>query len=224
VELTIEKIQSLCTEGSFERGLKYFREGRVEKIAVLGNTIKALVVGTHKYRVTIHSDDDFKAQCNCPYDGGGYCKHIVATLIALSKNYGEINGKRKKEEDAINIILNSVSLEELKEFLRKEFKEDPKLKTHFQIYFTDKGEEKSIQDYKKEINLLYQDITDEYRFTKYGAEADFTQIQELAERFTQKRNLLEAAKIYQALSEVIAENLGWWTIPTDTTAENSTMQ
>ncbi|MGQ9723542.1 MAG: SWIM zinc finger family protein [Candidatus Jordarchaeum sp.] len=208
MELTIEKIQSLCTENSFERGLRYFREGRVEKVDFYGTTVKAVVAGTHKYRVNIRLEDDFKAQCNCPYDGGSYCKHIVATLIALSKNYKEMNGKRKKEEDAINIILDSVSLEELKEFLRKQFKEDPKLKTHFKIYFADRGEEKSIQDYKKEINLLYKGAAGEYRFTKQGAaEVDSTQIRDLAERFIQKRNFREAAKIYQALSEVIAENM-----------------
>ncbi|MEM2135636.1 MAG: SWIM zinc finger family protein [Candidatus Jordarchaeaceae archaeon] len=203
LELTMEKIQSLCTEGSFERGLRYYREGRVEKLDFVGITVKAVVAGTHKYRVTIRLDDDLKAQCNCPYEGDGYCKHIVATLIAL-KNHQE-GGKREKEEELINKILDRVSLEELKEFLRRMFREDPKLKSRFKIYFADRGGEKGIQDYKKEINLLYEGAAYEY---KHGvAEADFNQIQDLAESFIQRGNLREAAKIYQALSEVIAENM-----------------
>ncbi|MBS7250963.1 MAG: SWIM zinc finger family protein [Candidatus Freyarchaeota archaeon] len=201
MELTMEEIQSLCTEGSFERGLRYYREGRVEKLDFVGNTVKAVVAGTHKYRVTIRLDDDFKARCNCPYEGDGYCKHIVATLVAL-KNYQE-GGKREKEEEVINNILDRVSLKELKEFLRRMFREDPKLKAHFKIYFADRGGEKSIQEYKEEINLLYEETADKHGVT----EADFNQIQDLAESFIQRGNLREAAKIYQALSEVIAENM-----------------
>jgi uncharacterized Zn finger protein len=204
----MEKIRSLCTEGSFERGLRYFREGRVVRVEFLGDTIKAVVEGTHKYRVTIRLDDDFKAQCNCPYDGGGYCKHIVATLIAVSKNYEEISEKKKKEGDSINTILDSLSLEDLKEFLKGEFREDPKLKIRFKIYFADRGGGRSIEDYRKEIKLLCGGTAGEYGFTKHGdAEADFTQIQDLAERLIQKGNFREVAKIYQALSEVIAENM-----------------
>ncbi|MHA1431538.1 MAG: SWIM zinc finger family protein, partial [Candidatus Freyarchaeota archaeon] len=205
---TMERIRSLCTERSFERGFRYFREGRVEKVNFHGNTVKAVVAGTHKYRVTIRLSDDFKSQCNCPYDGDGYCKHIVATLITLSKNYQEISEKRKKEEEAINTILDSVSFEELKEFLRRELREDPKLKTRFEIYFADRGKEKSIQDYKREINLLYRENAGEYVSPRRAiAEADFTPIQELAESLIQKGNPREAVRIYQALSEVIAENM-----------------
>ena len=27
---------------------------------------------------------DFTASCTCPYDWGGYCKHVVATLLTVN--------------------------------------------------------------------------------------------------------------------------------------------
>ncbi len=115
----------------------------------------------------------------------------------------DVYGEKKKGGDAINTIIDSLSLEDLKEFLRREFKEDPKLKIRLKIYFADRVGGRSIEDYRKEINLLCGGTAGEYEFTKHGdAEADFTQIQDLAEHLIQKGNLREAAKIYQALSEL----------------------
>ncbi|MHA1363422.1 MAG: SWIM zinc finger family protein [Candidatus Freyarchaeota archaeon] len=206
MKLNVDKIRSLCTEDSFERGLKYFEEGRVKEIEFFEGTVTATVEGTQKYRVTIHVDDDLEADCTCPYDRGGYCKHIVATLIALSKDYKEIKVKKKREEDRIASLLNRVGLEELREFLRAEFEKDPRLRTHFALYFTGEGEGKSVQDYKKEISQLWYDIPHDYGFIQ-GVEADFSDIQDLAQRYFEKGNFLEAAKIYRALCEEIAENI-----------------
>ena len=203
----MEKIRNLCTESSFKRGLRYFEEGRVRDLEFFGDKITATVEGTRNYKITIYPDNDFKAICTCPYDWGGYCKHTVATLIALSKDYNRIKKMKNKEEDRINTLLNNLAMEELKDFLKAEFKKDPNLRTHFAIYFSGKGEEKSIHDYKKEISLLYKEAAGRYGLIGYGTEVNFSHIRDLAERYIQKRNLLEAAKIYQALSEVIAENM-----------------
>jgi len=210
MKLTLEEIRMLCTESSFERGVEYFNQGLVRNIEQFGNKITAIVSGTKDYKVTIRLyKDDFTAECTCPYNWGGYCKHIVATLIALSKNYEKIKESKNKEEEKIEAILNNVSLEELKEFLRTEFENDPRLRNIFAIYFSGKApQEKSVHDYKKEINLLYKTFAGRYGFIKYGTNIDFSYIQDLAQRYIKKKNYLEAVKIYQALSEAIAENMG----------------
>ena len=41
----------------------------------------------HRVGATIAAGD-FAASCTCPYDWGGYCKHIVATLIAYHNGEG----------------------------------------------------------------------------------------------------------------------------------------
>jgi hypothetical protein len=208
--LTMEDIRKLCTESSFERGIEYFHRGNVTDLEQFGNRITATVIGTSNYKVTIHTDKEtITASCTCPYDWGGYCKHIVATLIALSENYPNIERDKDKKEKRIKKILDNLSLDELKGFLRTEFEKNPSLRDHFTIHFLGKGsKERSLYDYKKEINLSYREVNDHHGFIEYGTNIDFSYIRDLADRYIKVKNFHEAATIYQALSEVIAENMG----------------
>jgi len=111
--LTLEDIKNLCTETSLVRGLEYFQMGNVTDLEQFGNKITATVEGTSDYKVTIHTDKEgIKASCTCPYDWGGYCKHIVATLIALSENYPDIERNKNKKEKKIRKFLDNLSLYE----------------------------------------------------------------------------------------------------------------
>lgn len=208
--LSMEDIKKLCTESSFERGIEYFQMGNVTNLEQFGNRITATVKGTSDYKVTIHIDNEgIKASCTCPYDWGGYCKHIVATLIALSENYPKIERDKDKKEERIKTILDNLSLDELKDFLRTEFEENPSLRDHFTIHFLGKDSKgRSLYDYKKEIELSYRELSDHHGFIKYGMEVNFSYIRDLADRYIKVKNFYEAATIYQALSEVIAENMG----------------
>ena len=207
--LSMKDIKKLCTETSFVRGLEYFQMGNVTDLEQFGNKITATVEGTRDYTVTIRIDKKtITATCTCPYDWGGYCKHIVATLIALSENYPEIKKDKDKNEKKIKKILNNLSFDELKDFLISELENNPSLRNHFTIYFSGKSSKgKSLNGYKKEINLSYREISDLDGFIKYGTEIDFSYIRDLADRYIKAGTPLEAATIYQALSEVIAENM-----------------
>lgn len=76
-------IQARCTEASFDRGWGYYTGGRVRQRTRLDDGIETRVAGTHVYRVTVReAPGRLIAFCTCPYDWGGDCKHIVATLLA----------------------------------------------------------------------------------------------------------------------------------------------
>lgn len=170
-KLSREKIRSLCTVESYERGLEYLREKRVTNLRLSSDRkATSTVLGSQKYRVEMNlTARDFDASCTCPYDWGGYCKHIVATLLALSKDYQQMQTEMKKEEDRVNEVLDGIGDEEIKGFLRSEFKKNAELKTHFLIYATGTGEkEKSLDDYKKEMALLYREEAGKYGIVEYG--------------------------------------------------------
>ena len=90
-QLTIELIQTCCSQQSFSRGEEYYRTGAIispmlHKSADGQRTIlTAECEGTsdQNYRVSVflNSDGISDAKCSCPYDWGGYCKHIVALLL-----------------------------------------------------------------------------------------------------------------------------------------------
>jgi len=209
MKLTLEDIRNLCTESSFERGIQYFKMGKVNSLEQLDDKITAIVQGEYDYQVTIYNDNNkITADCTCPYDWGGYCKHIIATLIALFMNGEEKIIKKSKNEDKSEVILNSLSLDEIKEFLKTEFNDNPALKESFVIHFSGKSsKERNLLDYKKEINQSFREIGDRHGFIKYGINIDFFEFHDLAYRFEKAGNILEAATIYQALSEVVAENM-----------------
>ncbi len=63
------------------RKAKSYRS-RVANRVRRGNTLTADVSGTRRYQVEIEVDEGgIFAQCTCPYDWGGYCKHIGAVLL-----------------------------------------------------------------------------------------------------------------------------------------------
>ena len=210
MKITVEDIRRLCTESSFERGMDYYYQGSVEDLQQFGNSVTAHVVGTSNYKVTINiGGGDIKATCTCLYDWGGYCKHIVATLFALSENNEVIQKNKENKEKAIEDIFADTTSEEIKNFLLKEFEKNPILRDHFTIYFSGKGSsDKSLYDYKEEISFLYSNEADSNGLIRYGTCVDFYSIYDLADRYVRTGNIFEALKIYQALSEAIAENMG----------------
>ena len=79
-------IRARVTESSYDRGLDYYHQGAVECITERGGQLFAEVHGSEwdPYQVGVtFAGKDFTASCTCPYDWGGYCKHVVATLLAV---------------------------------------------------------------------------------------------------------------------------------------------
>jgi len=83
------QLHDYATAQSIQRGRDYFREGAVEMLVRRGNELEADVQGSmlRPYRVWIEfgPQGGVSASCTCPYDYGGWCKHIVATLLAYAK-------------------------------------------------------------------------------------------------------------------------------------------
>ena len=110
-------IRSMASDASFERGRRYYRQGRVTDLDVMWNNYMATVQGSRKYHVTVEVDEDGDVtdyECNCPaadlYDGP--CKHVVATLFEImERQYSHSAGSRtvrskKKRPSDVNLLMN----------------------------------------------------------------------------------------------------------------------
>lgn len=79
-------IRHQSTEKSFSRGQDYYRNQAVFDMQRRGDTLEAHVEGSsyapYQITITLEHDTLSAADCSCPYDWGGYCKHIVAVLLA----------------------------------------------------------------------------------------------------------------------------------------------
>ncbi len=84
-------IRSLATEQSFDRGYRYYQNDSVFNVTQRGNLVSANVHGSdyEPYHIEITLDNEHQialTSCTCPYDWGGICKHIVTTLLVISRD------------------------------------------------------------------------------------------------------------------------------------------
>lgn len=127
--LSENDIRELASDQSFERGQGYFEHGAVLSLARRGNRLHALVEGTqedpYSVWVGLGAAGVVDAYCTCPYDWGGVCKHIVATLLAYIHEPGRI-----VERTLVESLLAPLSREQLRQLLFEAIDEYPDLIEH----------------------------------------------------------------------------------------------
>lgn len=85
--LTLKNFKQNIRPAVMQRAREYFNNGRVSNITRISDGYTATVKGTERYEVEIYLDGEriVAADCDCPYDYGGLCKHIAAVLLAIEK-------------------------------------------------------------------------------------------------------------------------------------------
>lgn len=124
--ITEAQIRSATSAESFSRGEDYYRSGAVVDMQQRGDTLLAQVEGSEydPYEVTIElaRGELVEADCTCPYDRGGYCKHIVAVLLTYVRRPGQVTHRPPTAE-----LLTGLSHEELQALLTQLLSEQPRL-------------------------------------------------------------------------------------------------
>jgi len=86
--LTEKFIRAHSLPQVFRWGQKYYRQGTVVTLIQRGDTLTAEVAGSEEtaYQVSIElaANQLISARCTCAYQGQGWCKHIVASLLKYS--------------------------------------------------------------------------------------------------------------------------------------------
>ena len=115
-ELTETTIRQYATPESFRRGRDYYEQGAVLSLARRGDQLLAEVEGSqyepYRVQVTLDAGDVAEAICTCPYDWGGYCKHIVATLLAYIHEPDQV-----EERPTLESLLDGLGADQLREIL-----------------------------------------------------------------------------------------------------------
>src|SRR5215210_3792709 len=112
-EITEKLVRKLASGETLQRGREYFQRGAVVGLTRRGDRLLAQVEGSsyEPYRVDITLDAGgiASAECTCPYEWGGACKHIVAVLLAY------INQPEQVEERLpLDTLLADLSSEQLR--------------------------------------------------------------------------------------------------------------
>jgi len=191
-------IRNRSTDAVFDRGQNYRDEGRIQRIDRFDDIVTATVSGSKLYDVTVEFvGRSIHTRCTCPYDGGGDCKHVVAVLLDIAANPPRDEGER------IETVLNDVSADDLREFVRDTLAEHAELREQFLARFGD--DHKSVDEYREEIARLF---TQHAEPTVFEA-IDFSRFFEIAEQYRDRDRYLSAATVYRAVFEEVDEQSNW---------------
>ncbi|MEO7911475.1 MAG: SWIM zinc finger family protein [Roseiflexaceae bacterium] len=90
-------IRAHCSPDSYTRGRSYYDRGAVADMTLRGNLLEGAVEGSeytpYRVRVSFDAGGITAATCSCAYDFGGWCKHIVALLLAALYESDEIESR-----------------------------------------------------------------------------------------------------------------------------------
>ncbi|HKR60625.1 MAG TPA: SWIM zinc finger family protein [Pyrinomonadaceae bacterium] len=125
-KLTEALIRRLTSAQTFSRGEEYYIAGAVSDLTLRGNSLRAQVEGSRyePYRVLVEVDDGgvIGVRCTCPYDLGGYCKHVVAVLLAYVRQPGCV-----AERCSVDELLTGLRRDELMDLLTQLLSAHPHL-------------------------------------------------------------------------------------------------
>jgi len=126
VPVTEATIRSLASAESFERGESYYHRGAVLNMSKRGHTLLAQVEGSsyEPYEVSVELGEEgmIEAGCTCPYDWGGYCKHIVAVLLTYVREPDQVT-----ERQPMRDLLADLGRDELLNLLTDLLSDHPRL-------------------------------------------------------------------------------------------------
>lgn len=211
---TREEIRSLCTEQSFERGVNYYHQERVQELDIDGGEVRATVRGSNYYEVAVDiADDTVHTRCSCPYDYAGDCKHIVAVLLAVEDRDTDTDSETDASPDSalsetvdIEAVVADMAADELRSFLLEIIEDDRDIRDRL-VAFAGEDTGKTVYDYKQEIGRLFDSAAGRGGLIDYDTHVDFSQYYDLAETHRERGNVETATDIYRAITEAIRENL-----------------
>jgi uncharacterized Zn finger protein len=183
MKITKAQLRKLTDARSWERGLRYHRNGNVLSLFQDKDTIIGKVSGTHNYNVKLWlKDGRLDGTCSCPMGQAAvFCKHCVA--VGLTYLQGEVDSaladpstrKAKKSQPAITLedvreYLSRQQTDTLVEIIVDQMMEDDKLRERLIIETARRSRKgPNIAAFEQTINQA----TDTQGFIDYYSAHDF---------------------------------------------------
>jgi uncharacterized Zn finger protein len=199
MDVTEDAVRDVCTDAVFERGERYLTEGRIHEMHRVDTTVTAVVSGSRQYDVRVDlATNGFAPWCDCPYDGPGACKHVVAVLLRC------VDDPPPDEGERLDAALNSADADELRAFLRDELATDADLRARF-LARVGEPTRQSSDELRTAIDRRFEETNPEYHVV--FEPIDFTQWFDLANEYRDQERYASAATVYRALVKSLDDNM-----------------
>ncbi|MCP4551580.1 MAG: hypothetical protein GY834_05975 [Bacteroidetes bacterium] len=169
--IPLNEFEQIIDEKILKRGLSYFKGGAITDLSEISTgEYEAIVSGTEEYTVQLEISNNIITEhnCDCPYDMGPVCKHVVAVIFHLQQDTLELNQpnlpklrkkKTKSVSQQIKELLKEISHKELIDFVQENSKKDKKFRNYFLASFGHLSQSQSKEFYKKQIHSILQSAT-----------------------------------------------------------------
>ena len=199
MDVTEDGVQDICTNAVFERGESYLAENRIREIHRVGTMVNAVVSGSRQYDVRVDlAADGFDPWCDCPYDGPGACKHVVAVLLQC------LDEVPADEGDRLDAALDAADADDLRAFLRETLSTDAALREQFFARFSESST-RSVDELRAAIDRRFEETNPEYYVV--FEPIDFSEWFDLATEYREQGRNASAAAVYRALVESLDDNM-----------------
>ncbi len=206
---TLDNFESAITAQILQRGKDYFKNKAVESLEENpSGTWAATVEGSEDYEVEVllsgKNVEDYS--CDCPYDGGSVCKHIVAVLYAIREQVPKSEKKSPKTGKlSFEDLLLKTNLEELRNFIRHHKEGNSDFGEKFMLFFAEKDPKMDIASkYEGMVRQIIRSNSSrgfmDYRQT-YSFAKEIRAVQQAAETALSQKNYRDAFSIGKVLAQ-----------------------
>ena len=159
----------------WQRGMDYYDDHAVIDLEETSpDEWEATVQGTEDYyvEISLNGDNVESWYCDCPYDGGDICKHVVAVVLAIRnvRNKGKKTAfpkmkanaedavvvQEKKSELNLDELLKLAKTDDFRDFLLIQLSVDKELNEAFIGFLKSKYMLPSDRDYKQEVEDIFK--------------------------------------------------------------------
>lgn len=184
MKIPLNEFEQYIDETILKRGLQYFKKGLVNEPEEVGpGEYEALVYGTDLYTVRLSVKNGVISEyaCSCPYDMGPVCKHVVAVIFYLQQEEIKIYKKTVKKtavikqvpkkktiEEQVDGILEKLSHEQLKEFIKERCLSERTFRQSFLANFSFLVNPESKKLYAQQVRAILSSNKDRNGFIGYA--------------------------------------------------------
>jgi uncharacterized Zn finger protein len=196
--LESKDVKELCSRQVFDRGLTYFREGRVSNAQIHGLTLLGDIQGSEfrNYRIKIEYDknnDRLIPKCTCPFDQEEFCKHSITLLLHWIH--------RREEFLNVDLVLKELrnkSKEELLTLIEESIKMNPDIIFHVSS--------PNSKTFKKRLQALFSSQIDYYNAHELIEKLE--EVRNHAKKLFESNNVQDSFNIVRDIIDLCTKNYG----------------
>ncbi len=186
--IPLNQFEQIIDPTILKRGLSYFKNGHVDEPEELApGEYEAIVSGSEQYivRLSLKNNIVTEHDCDCPYDMGPVCKHIVAVVFALlddtlneekpqkskrstKKDSGKPVEKKQTVSQQIDDILKNTSHEALLSFIRESAIKDQNFRNLFLSTFSGNSSGISKELIAKQLKTIVKSACGRHGYIEWG--------------------------------------------------------